>query len=621
MRAGSPVARTPGGWKRSAPSRPGNAQCKGGGHPEGAGRGALAGAARGASGIPTSRSRARGGGGRSGTRIAPPRARRRAAPRGSPGRPCAHAAPRRAALGSRRPGRALHSSASFPVNSGALSAHPSAPGNGVSPACKPPHPNIRLLPICFSPFPASSFPANPTLETSSSLGSPPSHGGSPPWPRKVRPPLRSGTASAPQSPRRESPGPAPPAFPPGDPTGAGGGRAPTLGRVLLEWLRGGWREDTGTAPRSPLSGNRALSRRGCGRGGLRQQVTLPMGASAPPWGAGWRAPSRPRRSHARTPLRARGPGGGGVGRPGSGSPQVQVSRPSFRRLSPEHKCQGWGPEAGPEPPTWRGCRSWGGSERKHDSPTASPTWQMLSPQPTLQASRARAQPGQLERIWAKEEKGLPPPPQLPSVALPDWLCVPRAQLRSLQTPSEPQVRGRAATRSGRGGREPRGWHLGGRRGRGARTGSAPQPPRGSARRVSWPPLLSAPRPFLPSQRRPPSSSSSAPPPPRPPPPHRFLIPATSALGGSFRGRRQPRGEALADAAGAARSRRRLVNGTRTGAPADSAAPALRRGPTAAARAHPPGLQVGAPPVPSSRLDGAPGGGRSRDENFGERGKD
>ncbi|XDC61746.1 hypothetical protein R6Z07M_012928 [Ovis aries] len=57
-------------------------------------------------------------------------------------------------------------------------------------------------------------------------------------------------------------------------------------------------------------------------------------------------------------------------------------------------------------------------------------------------------------------------------------------------------------------------------------------------------------------------------------------PRAGALGGSFRGRRQPRGASRADAAGAARSRRRLVNGTRTGAGADTAAFTLRQGPTA-----------------------------------------
>lgn len=97
---------------------------------------------------------------------------------------------------------------------------------------------------------------------------------------------------------------------------------------------------------------------------------------------------------------------------------------------------------------------------------------------------------------------------------------------------------------------------------------------------------------------PPSGGLPPPPPPPPTPPHparqpatssRFLIPATSAFGGSFRGRRQPRGESLADAAGAARSRRRLVNGTWTGAGANTAALAPRRGP--AARARPPGPQV------------------------------
>ena len=115
-------------------------------------------------------------------------------------------------------------------------------------------------------------------------------------------------------------------------------------------------------------------------------------------------------------------------------------------------------------------------------------------------------------------------------------------------------------------------------GGGARTGSAPA----ASARPSFPrlaasaPLRPPPFPSLPA-----AASLLLRPPPTPPATSpRFLIPATSALGGSFRGRRQPRGASRADAAGAARSRRRLVNGTRTGAGVDTAALALRQGPTA-----------------------------------------
>lgn len=127
------------------------------------------------------------------------------------------------------------------------------------------------------------------------------------------------------------------------------------------------------------------------------------------------------------------------------------------------------------------------------------------------------------------------------------------------------------------GHESGGRHLWGPRGEGRGRGRPPQPLPGPARRVSRPRLLSAPRPFLPSQQRPPSSSGPPTPPATSP---RFLIPATSALGGSFRGRRQPRGASRADAAGAARSRRRLVNGTRTEAGVDTAPLVLCQGPTA-----------------------------------------
>lgn len=50
-------------------------------------------------------------------------------------------------------------------------------------------------------------------------------------------------------------------------------------------------------------------------------------------------------------------------------------------------------------------------------PIAYPTWAMLFPLPTTQASWARAQPDQLERIWAKEERGAPAPS-------PAFLCRP-----------------------------------------------------------------------------------------------------------------------------------------------------------------------------------------------------
>lgn len=80
-----------------------------------------------------------------------------------------------------------------------------------------------------------------------------------------------------------------------------------------------------------------------------------------------------------------------------------------------------------------------------------PLGRYSSPLPTAQASWARAQPDQLERIWAKEERGAPEPSLLSSAALTDWLCVPGAQLQPLQTPSETQGIRSAATQSGVGG--------------------------------------------------------------------------------------------------------------------------------------------------------------------------
>lgn len=192
----------------------------------------------------------------------------------------------------------------------------------------------------------------------------------------------------------------------------------------------------------------------------------------------------------------------------------------------------------------------------------------------------------------RREKGIPAPSPASLRALPDWLCVPGAQLQSLQTLSETQGSQSAATRGRRrAGRKSRGWRLWGPCGEGA-DGVGPRSLRG-AQLAASPSLSSSPPPAL---SFPPSGGLPPPPPPHHPacPPAtspRFLIPATSALGGSFRGRRQPRGESLADAAGAACSRRRLVNGTRTRAGADTAALALCQGPTAGARAHPPGPQV------------------------------
>lgn len=210
---------------------------------------------------------------------------------------------------------------------------------------------------------------------------------------------------------------------------------------------------------------------------------------------------------------------------------------------------------------------------------ASPPWPTLSPYPPPRPPGPRAQPDQLERIWAKEERGAPerPPPPSPCAALPDWLCVPGAQLQSFRTPSEPQGTRSAATQGGKGRPRIPGADIPGAPGGRDADGPAPAASarRSSPRLAASAPLRPPPFPSLPVAAslllRPPTPPATSP---------RFLIPATSALGGSFRGRRQTRGASRADAAGAARSRRRLVNGTRTRAGADTAALALRQRPTA-----------------------------------------
>lgn len=207
-----------------------------------------------------------------------------------------------------------------------------------------------------------------------------------------------------------------------------------------------------------------------------------------------------------------------------------------------------------------------------------PLGRCFPPYPPLKPPGPRPSLTSWSGFGRRRKEGPWSPPQLSSAALPDWLCVPGAQLQSLQTPSETQgIRSAATQRGVAGWPQIPGLTSRGSLGGGARTGRPPQPPRGPASRVLRPRLLSAPPPFpsLPAAAslllRPPTPPATSP---------RFLIPATSALGGSLRGRRQPRGASRTDAAGAARSRRRLVNGTRTGAGADTAALALRQGPTA-----------------------------------------
>lgn len=114
--------------------------------------------------------------------------------------------------------------------------------------------------------------------------------------------------------------------------------------------------------------------------------------------------------------------------------------------------------------------------------------------------------------------GLSSPLQLPSVALSDWLCIPGAQLQSLQTLSEPPEE----TKHCDPGPEERPPILGfgisrapGGRGPdrvGPVAGSRPNSPRLA---VSVP---LRPLPLLPSQRRPPSSLTPPPNPPACPPP-------------------------------------------------------------------------------------------------------
>ncbi|XP_043291507.1 collagen alpha-1(I) chain-like [Cervus canadensis] len=222
--------------------------------------------------------------------------------------------------------------------------------------------------------------------------------------------------------------------------------------------------------------------------------------------------------------------------------------------------------------------TWGGGVRGNSSRLPPPLGRCFPPYPPLKPPGPRPSLTSWSGFGRRRKEGPWSPPQLSSAALPDWLCVPGAQLQSLQTPSETQgIRSAATQRGVAGWPQIPGLTSRGSLGGGTRTGRPPQPPRGPASRVLRPRLLSAPPPFpsLPAAAslllRPPTPPATSP---------RFLIPATSALGGSLRGRRQPRGASRTDAAGAARSRRRLVNGTRTGAGADTAALALRQGPTA-----------------------------------------
>lgn len=164
--------------------------------------------------------------------------------------------------------------------------------------------------------------------------------------------------------------------------------------------------------------------------------------------------------------------------------------------------------------------TWGGGVRRNSSRLPPPLGRYFPPYPPPKPPG----PGPSLTSWSgfgrRRKEGPRSPPQLSSAALPDWLCVPGAQLQPLQTPSETQGIRSAATQSGVGGwpRIP-GLTSRGSLGGGARTGWPPQPLRGPASRVLRPRLLSAPPAlsFPPRGGLPPSP----PPPPRPPPPPGF----------------------------------------------------------------------------------------------------
>ena len=139
----------------------------------------------------------------------------------------------------------------------------------------------------------------------------------------------------------------------------------------------------------------------------------------------------------------------------------------------------------------------------------------------------------------RRKEGPRSPPQSPCAALPDWLCVPGAQLQSLWTPSEPQGSRSAATQGGKGAATNPGGPWGEGRGRaGPRSLCEAQLAATSGLRSSPPPALS----FPPSGGLPPPP----PPPPRPPPPpgFSFLPPARSAAHSAAAARRGERREQM-----------------------------------------------------------------------------
>lgn len=167
--------------------------------------------------------------------------------------------------------------------------------------------------------------------------------------------------------------------------------------------------------------------------------------------------------------------------------------------------------------------TWGGGVRRNSSRLPTRLGRCFSPYPPPKPPG----PGPSLTSWSgfgrRRKEGPRRPPQLSSAALPDWLCVPGAQLQPLQTPSETQGIRSAATQSGVGGwpRIP-GLTSRGSLGGGARTGRPPQPTRGRASRVLRPQLLSAPPPF-PSL---PAAASLLLRPPHPRPPARHLPPVS-----------------------------------------------------------------------------------------------
>lgn len=174
------------------------------------------------------------------------------------------------------------------------------------------------------------------------------------------------------------------------------------------------------ALRPPLHASRTCPHSGaCAAGGWRQQVTLHTGATGTcprrgprhSRGGGGEARPTPATRSPRPRLHRGIVGGVGVK---SGEdrdvalPKSKISLPRFHRSRPRRSCQGWRRGQGRSHRRGGIFGRCGGRVRKNNSRLPLPLGDAFA-QPIIQTSRARAQHAQLERIWAKEEKGAPNP--------------------------------------------------------------------------------------------------------------------------------------------------------------------------------------------------------------------